>query len=126
MKNESKSDIIQNERTEAERKRDTVDYLFFDIECANCFNGNGKICSFGYVIADERLRITEQRDIVVNPRQKFHLHSRNGACDIELAYPTETFRQAPDFPYFYEEISQMLTAPDRFVFGHSVDRKSVV
>lgn len=98
-----------------------MDYLFFDIECANCFNGNGKICSFGYVIADERLRITEQRDIVVNPRQKFHLHSRNGACDIELAYPTETFRQAPDFPYFYEEISQMLTAPDRFVFGHSVN-----
>ena len=31
-------------------------YVFFDIECANCFQGNGKICSFGYVITDEKLK----------------------------------------------------------------------
>ena len=28
-------------------------YLFFDIECANCFDGKGKICEFGYIQTDE-------------------------------------------------------------------------
>lgn len=98
-----------------------MDYLFFDIECANCFNGNGKICSFGYVLADDRLRIKEQRDIIVNPRQKFHLHNRNGGGDIELAYTLDQFKKAPPFPEFYREISEMLTKPDRIVFGHSVN-----
>lgn len=99
-----------------------MQYLFFDIECANCFNGAGKICSFGYVLTNENLDILEQRDIIINPRQKFHLRSRgSSACDIELAYPLETFRNAPDFPHYYKQIRDMLTAPDRRVFGHSVN-----
>ena len=32
-------------------------YLFFDCECANCFDGIGKICSLGYVLADDELNI---------------------------------------------------------------------
>ena len=29
-------------------------YLFFDIECANCFGGKAKIYSFGYLVTDEQ------------------------------------------------------------------------
>lgn len=93
-------------------------YLFFDIECANCFNGNGKICSFGYVLTDTKFRVLDKRDILINPRSKFHLR---GAKDgIELAYPEEVFRSQPDFKHFYSEIRELLTARDQIVFGHSV------
>ena len=32
-------------------------YLFFDIECSNCFNNIGKMCEFGYVVTDENFKI---------------------------------------------------------------------
>lgn len=38
-------------------------YLFFDIECSE-----GKsMCSFGYVLTDEKFRILEKDDILMNP-----------------------------------------------------------
>lgn len=93
-------------------------YLFFDIECANCFNGNGKICSFGYVLTDTSFNVLEKRDILINPRSKFHL--RGSKDGIELAYPEEVFRAQPDFKHFYSEIKKLLTEKDQIVFGHSV------
>ena len=32
-------------------------FVFFDCECANTFDGVGKICSLGYVICDDDLNI---------------------------------------------------------------------
>lgn len=29
-----------------------MNYLFFDIECSNCFGGRGKICEFGYMLTN--------------------------------------------------------------------------
>jgi hypothetical protein len=43
-----------------------MDYIFFDIECANCFGGRGKICSFGYVITDENFNIRQKNDLIIN------------------------------------------------------------
>ena len=44
-------------------------YLFFDIECANCFDRKGKIFSFGYVLTDEKFNVIEPReDILVSPK----------------------------------------------------------
>ena len=42
-------------------------FLFFDIECANCFGGVGKIFSFGYVLTDETFHVLERDDILMNP-----------------------------------------------------------
>ena len=43
-------------------------YLFFDIECSE-----GKsMCSFGYVLTDEKFRILEKDDILMNPEAIFH------------------------------------------------------
>ena len=44
-----------------------MNFLFFDIECANCFGGVGKIFSFGYVLTDEHFNILERDDILMNP-----------------------------------------------------------
>ena len=98
-----------------------VRYLFFDIECANCFNGHGKICSFGYVITNDNFEILEQKDILINPKTKFHLKNRRKEGeDIELSYPLEMFTASPDFDYYYPTIKNLLTYPDQIVFGHSV------
>lgn len=46
-------------------------FLFFDIECANCFNGIGKMCSLGYVIINENFEILDEDDVVMNPETEF-------------------------------------------------------
>ncbi|MEG1536270.1 MAG: exonuclease domain-containing protein [Clostridia bacterium] len=97
-----------------------MNYLFFDIECANCFGGHGKICSFGYVIVDEDWNIVDQKDITINPREKFHLQRRDGTDYIKLAYDEEVFANSPDFVYYYPTINALLSRPDQICFGHSV------
>lgn len=92
-----------------------MNYVFFDIECANCYQGLGKICSFGYVITDEGFNILEQHDMVINPDSKFNL-----GPDIKLAYTKSEFKHAPLFPMFYDEIDALLTDPDSLIFGFSV------
>ncbi len=92
-------------------------YVFFDIECSN--GGIGAICSFGYVITDESFNVIIQRDIVMNPPGKFKLTGRVGRPDVMLAYPEEVFRESPKFYYYHEEISNILTADDQIVIGHS-------
>ena len=98
-----------------------MNYLFFDIECANCDYGNGKICSFGYVKADSSLNVTETKDIIINPKAPFRLRSygANARVNIELAYPESVFKSAEPFPEHYETISSLLTAPDTLIFGYA-------
>lgn len=91
-------------------------YIFFDIECANCYQGKGKICSFGYVITDSSFRIVEQHDMIMNPDSKFNL-----GPDIKLAYDRATFKKSPLFPMFYDEIEALLTDSDAIVLGFSVN-----
>ncbi len=97
-----------------------MNYLFFDIECANCFLGKGKICSFGYVICDEKLNILEQKDILVNPKAKFHLGKPGTDQGITLAYPREEFLKEPAFSGVYPIIKELLTRKDQIVFGHAL------
>jgi DNA polymerase III epsilon subunit-like protein len=97
-----------------------MNYIFFDIECANCFQGKGKICSFGYVITNERFRVLEKRDIVINPRSKFHLAGRGNHPGIVLAYDEAEFKSAPLFSAYYEEIRELLQDENNIVFGFSV------
>ncbi|MDE6211712.1 MAG: hypothetical protein K2G42_07045 [Clostridia bacterium] len=97
-----------------------MNYLFFDIECANCFGGHGKICSLGYVLADERLNILEQKDILVNPKSKFHT-SRGDGEGIELGYDKSEFLKSPDFKATYPTFKKLLEDPDVIIFGHSVN-----
>lgn len=89
-------------------------YLFFDIECANCFQGKGKICSFGYVLTNEEFTVLDKYDMVINPASKFNL-----GPDIVLAYDKNTFKHAPLFPDFYPEITTLLEDEDTMVFGFS-------
>ena len=97
-----------------------MQYLFFDIECANCFNGHGKICSFGYVICDENFKVLEQRDILINPKSKFHLGKPGTDIGIKLAYEESEFLKHGDFSETYDEIKSLLTNGNYIAFGHAV------
>ena len=49
-----------------------MEYLFFDIECANSFDGGGKICEFGYVITDEQFQIKEKKMYLIDVYAKLN------------------------------------------------------
>lgn len=97
-----------------------MDYLFFDIECANCFGGRGKICSFGYVITDEKYNVKETNDILINPHSKFHLHGHGNHPGITLGYEEDEFFASPDFKFYYQTIRELLTRENTIKFGFSV------
>ena len=96
-------------------------YLFFDIESANCYGGEGHICSFGYVICDSDFNVLEMDDIVMNPKAEFDpgLFGENSRC--RLAYTQEEFLREPDFSFHYERIKALLTEPGRKNVGFAVE-----
>ena len=97
-----------------------MDYLFFDIECANCFNGHGKICSFGYVLSDDKFNVKEQKDILINPKSRFHLGKPGTDEGIKLAYEEAVFKKQPDFNWAYGIIRSIIEGGNLIAFGHSV------
>lgn len=97
-----------------------MNLLFFDIECANCFQGNGKICSFGWTLCNDSFQVISQVDLLINPKSKFHLSDKSGLNGIQLSYPQERFLSQPDFEYFYPQIKKMLEDTDNVCWGHSV------
>lgn len=94
-------------------------YLFFDVECANCFEGIGKICSFGYALTDERFNILETDDIVINPECEFDWFLFKNKDDIKLAYSKNHFFKQPNFSNFYDRINSLCTERNSKVFGFS-------
>lgn len=91
-------------------------YLFFDIECSNGYN----ICSFGYCLVNDNLRVIEKKDIVINPESKFILSPKGHRAKIELAYPEEYFYKQDTFPAFYGRIKKLLSQSGYTVIGHSI------
>ena len=91
-------------------------YLFFDIECSNGHN----ICSFGYAIISENLRVIEKKDLIINPETKFVLSAKGKRPKLQLAYPEEYFFKQDSFPAFYNEIKRLLSEEGYILLGHSI------
>ena len=100
-----------------------MNYLFFDIECAN--GGAGTICSFGYVITDSSFKILKREDIIINPEGRFYLTGRAGRPDVLLAYPKETFFRSPTFPKFHSKLKALLENEKYYIIGHSIGDDAV-
>ena len=96
-------------------------FLFFDCECANCFDGEGKICSLGYVLTDDEFNIIEKQDVVMNPKCKFDWYILSAKNKCQLAYSKDYFRAQPDFGAFYKDIKKLFTSGNRKIFGFAVD-----
>lgn len=97
-----------------------MNYVFFDVECANCLNGEGKMCSFGFVKTDDSFHILKKKDILMNPNAKFLLGNVRTGEGITLAYPLFKFQRAPTFPKFYQEIKSLLEDENTICFGFAV------
>ncbi len=92
-------------------------YLFFDIECANCYQNCAKIFSLGYVITDEDFNIIHpMEDVLINPRDRFDWY----VAKKMMAYPREIFKDMPPFPDFYERFREMFEDEDTMVIGYAV------
>lgn len=94
-----------------------MNYLFFDIECANLFGGTGKICEFGYVLVDEGLNVIKNGIYLIDPDVEFDWYVKENI----ISYPVEEYRNAPKYPAVYEEhIRPLLELPDTVFVGHRV------
>ena len=91
-------------------------YLFFDIECANCFEGIGKICEFGYVLIDEQLNILEKKHYIINPNAEFDWYVAKNL----LAYKKEVYTKADEYEYYFPNIQPLFTDINIHIFGYSV------
>ena len=97
-----------------------MNYVFFDIECANCLHGEGKICSFGFVKTDMNFNIIKKKDILINPDAKFLLGNVKTGEGIKLAYPLFKFNYAYLFPRYYKEIKCLLEDEENICIGFAV------
>lgn len=92
-------------------------YLFFDIECANCYGNCAKIFSLGYVVTDEEFNILHpMEDVLINPRDRFDWY----VAKKMMAYPREIFKDMPPFPDFYDRFREMFEDEDTMVIGYAV------
>lgn len=99
-------------------------YLFFDVECSNCFNGVGKICEFGFVLTDEKFNVIKADDIPMSPGRtygsRFNLKGRKNEKDLELSYDYDYYLSLPEFPKFYEQIKSLVEDKDTLCFAYSM------
>lgn len=95
-------------------------FVFFDCECANTFDGVGKICSLGYVIADDDLNIIESEDVVMNPECEFDWYLFSGKGECQLAYSKDYFRIRPNFEAYFKDIKKLFTTGNRYIAGFAV------
>ena len=94
-----------------------MNYLFFDVECANNFDGVGKICEFGYVLTDENLNVIKQGIYLINPDAKFDWYVK---CKI-ISYSIKEYEKAPKYPQIYRmHIQELVELPDTLYVGHGV------
>jgi DNA polymerase III alpha subunit (gram-positive type) len=94
-----------------------LNYLFFDVECANSFDGVGKICEFGYVLTDENLNIIKQGIHLINPDAEFDWYVKYKI----ISYAIKEYEKAPKYPQIYRmHIQELVELPDTLYVGHGV------
>ena len=94
-----------------------MNYLFFDVECANSFDGVGKICEFGYVLTDENLNVIKQGIHLINPDAEFDWYVKYKI----ISYAIKEYEKVPKYPQIYRmHIQELVELPDTLYVGHGV------
>ncbi len=99
--------------------------LFFDIECSNCYEGEGKVCEFGAVLTDENFNIIRQYDIPMSPGKgrgcRFDMGIYKRDPNFDWAYDFDYYFSCDEFPEFYKTIANLVEDKNTIVFGYAVD-----
>ena len=94
-----------------------MNYLFFDVECANSFDGKGKICEFGYVLTDENLNVLKNGIYLIDPDAEF----QDYIIWKIISYKPDEYYAAPKYPIVYQmHIKDLLELPDTVWIGHGI------
>ena len=93
-----------------------MNFVFYDVECANCYDGKGKLCSFGYVVTDENFKVLKNDDILIDPNDEFQPY----VLKHVIKYREEDFNDKPRFNMVYMTIKDLLTNPKNISFGFDV------
>lgn len=100
-------------------------YLFFDLECSNCFGKIGKVCEFGAVLTDENFNILRQYDIPMSPGKgrscRFDMGIFKRDPSFGYAYSFDYYFEQPEFPFYYSEIKELMEDTDTIIFGYAVE-----
>lgn len=100
-------------------------YLFFDIECSNCFGGINKMCEFGYILTDDKFNILRGDDIPMSPGRGRECRFDTGIYKrdptFQFAYDLDYYFDCPEFPEYYERLRKLFEMEDIMIFGYSVD-----
>ena len=96
-----------------------MNYLFFDTESVQCEDKMTHICSFGYIITDEKLNIIEKKEILINPCSIIDLKHTNKY--IQLPYDFDELKSYKDFISIYPEIKSIFDRKDIRICGFSLD-----
>lgn len=101
-------------------------YIFFDVECSNHFNGEGKICELGYVITNKSFQILNSIDTLINPgcgrNFRFALIGRKREKDLHLAHEAnnyEAYFNAREYRDYYDNFRFLFTQKNALYFGFS-------
>jgi len=92
-----------------------MNFLFIDCECALCNKNDFRICSFGYVLADQKLNIIKQEDLLINPKE-----FDSKILDNVIAYTKEELSKHKEFDAYYPYIKSLLTDKNNLVIGQSI------
>lgn len=95
-----------------------MQYLFFDIEGANCYNFVSKMCTFGYVITTSSFKVKTKVDVIMNPQADFDKHILQKKMN---AYDIPTYQNFPPFNYFYKSIKNILESDEQIIVGWSIE-----
>lgn len=98
----------------------SMNFLFIDIECANCKDG-GKLCEFGYVLTDEKFNLISQENILINPVSTFDPY----VIKNMLNFSKDDYEKSPKFCDVYDKIYSLLTAKETLVVGHTIGGDAV-
>jgi hypothetical protein len=78
------------------------------------------MCSFGYVITDEKFNVIEKEDIVIDPEDTFDYYLFKKNSDTQLAYSRIFFYSQMPFTGHYKRIRSILEDECDGIFGFSV------
>ena len=99
-----------------------MNYLFYDLECANCRNKCAKISSFGYVLTDENFKIIKKENILINPEAGFYFNDKE-TKKLVISNPDnlEDYLKSPNYKEAYEKIKSIMSMKDTYYIGYGND-----
>ena len=102
-------------------KNNEVNGLFcFDIECANCFDGIGKICEFGFAWC-ENLQDNVKTDIYfINPESEFALKGVDHGKDLRISKPYDFYKTQKSFLAYDKSIRKNFDDQSKLIIGYAV------